>query len=97
MPKDQTAPTADDITAQLEVLRKDMTALTQSVSDLARDRATRAGEAARDSAREHTQAIADSATQMTRQAEDAVRAQPLAATAIAAGLGFALGFLSTRR
>ncbi|KUP93852.1 DUF883 family protein [Tritonibacter horizontis] len=97
MPKDQTAPSTDDIAAQMEVLRADMSALTRSVSDLAKDRATRAKVAARDTAREQTQAIADGAAQVTRQAEDAVRAQPLAATAIAAGLGFALGFLSNRR
>ncbi|WP_420002427.1 glycine zipper domain-containing protein [Arenibacterium sp. LLYu02] len=97
MPKDITAPTAEDIAAQLEVLRTDMVTLTHSVSELAKDRAAKARDAARDTAKAQGQAIADGAAQMTRQAEDAVRAQPLAATAIAAGLGFAVGYLSNRR
>ncbi len=97
MPKDTTAPTPDDIAAQMEVLRADMATLTHSVSELAKDRATKARDAARDAALAQGKAVADSAAQMTRQAEDAVRAQPLAATAIAAGLGFALGYLSNRR
>ncbi|KJZ26503.1 DUF883 family protein [Tritonibacter mobilis] len=97
MPKDQTAPSTEDIATQMEVLRSDISVLTKSVSDLAKDRAGKARDAARDTAREQGQAVANGAAQMTRQAEDAVRAQPLAATAIAAGLGFALGYLSNRR
>ncbi|WP_417837864.1 DUF883 family protein [Tritonibacter scottomollicae] len=97
MPKDQTAPSTDDIAAQMEVLRSDVSALTRSVTDLAKDRAGKARDAAQDTVREQTQAMSDGAAQMTRQAEDAVRAQPLAATAVAAGLGFALGYLSNRR
>ncbi|MCG7629464.1 DUF883 domain-containing protein [Epibacterium sp. MM17-32] len=97
MPKDQAAPSTEDIATQMDVLRSDISALSKSVSDLAKDRAGRARDAARDTAREQSQAVADGAAQMTRQAEDAVRAQPLTATAIAAGLGFALGYLSNRR
>ncbi|MCG7624889.1 DUF883 family protein [Epibacterium sp. Ofav1-8] len=97
MPKDQAAPSTEDIATQMDVLRSDISALSKSVSDLAKDRAGKARDAARDTAREQSQAVADGAAQMTRQAEDAVRAQPLTATAIAAGLGFALGYLSNRR
>ncbi|MDF9303129.1 DUF883 domain-containing protein [Tritonibacter mobilis] len=93
MPKDQAAPSSDEIIAQMDVLRSDIAELSKSVSHLAKDRAGKA----RDAARDQAQTVADGAAQMSRQAEDAVRAQPLAATAIAAGLGFALGYLSNRR
>ncbi|ABF64539.1 protein of unknown function DUF883 ElaB [Ruegeria sp. TM1040] len=97
MPKDQAAPSSDEIIAQMDVLRSDIAELSKSVSHLAKDRVGKARDAARETARDQAQTVADGAAQMSRQAEDAVRAQPLAATAIAAGLGFALGYLSNRR
>lgn len=109
MPKDQqTAPSTDDVALQLQILREDITALSHSVSELARDRAGQlrdkavsAGENAKDEALRKGRAAATEASRMAHQASDragaAVREQPLAATAVAAGLGFVVGYLSNRR
>ena len=89
--------TADDVTKQLEALRSDVSVLSKTLSDLATERAVQMKDSARDSIASHSQAMADGAAQLTRQAEDTVRAQPLAATAVAAGLGFVVGYLCNRR
>lgn len=55
-------------------------------ASMARARATEAGEALRDSVEDHY-----------TQAEDAVRRQPAMAVGVAAGVGFLVGLLASRR
>lgn len=101
--KGATANTAD-LANQIEVLRKDLGALTQTITDLGkakgddavalaqskaadiRERATDAGETAR------LQAL-----ELQDQANDFVKNQPATALGIAAGIGFLVGFMGTRK
>ena len=91
------ATSTEDIAEQLEILRADISALTQTMSDFAKERAGEFAERSREEFSHRTQAAAKTAADLSRQAEDAVRAQPMTATAIAAGIGFILGYLSNRR
>ena len=98
------AVTTDDVRAQLATLQNDIAALTKTVSDYgraagddAKATAVRKAEDMRlraDSMREDAEAQLKSGY---AQAETAVRDNPAAAVGIAAGVGFVLGLLSTRR
>ncbi len=97
MARDAKATSSEDVTEQLETLRADIAALSQTMSDFAKQRAGDFAERSREEFTHRTQAAAKSAADLSRQAEDAVRAQPITATAIAAGIGFVLGYISHRR
>ncbi|MCF3595666.1 DUF883 domain-containing protein [Rhodobacteraceae bacterium LMO-12] len=97
MARDAKATSSEDVTEQLETLRADIAALSQTMSDFAKQRAGDFAERSREEFTHRTQAAAKSAADLSRQAEDAVRAQPMTATAIAAGIGFVLGYISHRR
>lgn len=95
-------PTLDDLAAQIEKLRTDLTELTRSAGAYGRARGQEAVGRARDGA-EHTlhegERLAAEAGRFAgdkaEEALDAVRRQPMLALAIAAGVGFLFGL--TRR
>lgn len=96
--------TTDDIRAQIAALQSDVAELTRTVGDYGRSRGDEAKAAAARKA-EELKARADmvrhdAETQLRSgyaQAETAVRDNPAAAVGLAAGVGFVLGLLSTRR
>lgn len=97
MARDAKATSSEDITEQLETLRADIATLSQTMADFAKERASDFADRSREEFTNRTQAAAKTAADLSRQAEDAVRAQPMTATAIAAGIGFVLGYISNRR
>ncbi|MGD9867648.1 MAG: YqjD family protein [Hyphomicrobiales bacterium] len=90
--KSKAANGADDLAAQIDTLRDDLSRLTDTVSRL-----TRSGIAdAQDLARQKAGEARDMATQQIGEVEDMVRRNPLQAALIAVGLGFLIGAMSRR-
>lgn len=83
---------AEDLAAQVETLRDDLSRLTGTVTRL-----TRSGISdARDMAREKAGEVKDAASASIGEVENMVRRNPLQAALIAIGLGFLIGALSRR-
>ena len=95
---------ADDVRAQIAALQSDVAELTRTIGDYGRARGGDAKAAASLKAEElrnradHLRHDAEARIKTGyAQAETAVRDNPAAAVGIAAGLGFVLGLLTTRR
>ncbi|WP_299286072.1 DUF883 domain-containing protein [uncultured Tateyamaria sp.] len=96
--------TASDVADQVEILRNDIAALTKTISDLSLAKGQEAAEAARSTLNDVRGKAAD-ATETARlqamevgdQANAFIRNQPATALGIAAGLGFLVGFLGSRK
>ncbi len=93
-----------DLSEQIATLRNDLGALTQTIADLGRSKGDEAIAAAkskaydaRDAAAEKAEAARVHALQLQEQANDFVRRQPATALGIAAGLGFLVGFMGSRK
>ena len=97
-------PSVKDLSAQVEVLKSDIGRLTETIASLgkaqgrhlaedARDRADRARGMAEEKGRELRAGLEVRA----REAEDYVRENPASALGIAAGFGFLVGYLTSRR
>lgn len=93
-----------DLSAQIETLRKDLSALTGTINDLGKaksaeltEAATDRVDAAREKGAQAAQAVTDRAKEVHEQANDFVKSQPATALGIAAGLGFLVGMLNARR
>ncbi|MEC9368860.1 MAG: DUF883 C-terminal domain-containing protein [Pseudomonadota bacterium] len=83
---------AEDLAAQVEALRDDLSRLTSTVGRL-----TRSGISdAQTIAKEKVGEARDAAMQSVGEVEDMVRRNPLQAALIAIGLGFLIGALSRR-
>ena len=92
-----------DLTAQIETLRKDISAITQTVGDLAKSKVANVKHDARTKAaqaQEKGAAMASDAqaqlAELGAEATSYVRRNPVQSLAIAAGLGLMVGFLSRR-
>ncbi|MEJ6403695.1 DUF883 family protein [Yoonia sp. 2307UL14-13] len=97
-------PSPGDLTDQIAVIRDDITALTQMMADMGKDKAGEAADAVRSQAAdaqqrlsEHADTARQHAADMQGHANDFVRNQPATALGIAAGLGFLFGYLGSRR
>ncbi|AML52027.1 glycine zipper domain-containing protein [Falsihalocynthiibacter arcticus] len=97
MAKDIATANSEEITAQLAVLRQDIADLTATISTVAGNKAASVRDTAKEQITSQAKTAADNASLLSAQAQDAVRRQPVAATATAAGIGFVLGYLSNRR
>lgn len=97
MAKATTPPKTEDIVEQLETLRADVAALTHTVSQVATAKAEDAASSVKDRIDDQMRSVSDTASQFGALAEESVRTQPVAATAIAAGLGFIIGYLANRK
>lgn len=93
-----------DVTEQMAILRDDIRSLSETITELAQAKGVEMSQAAKDqvaSARETANAGVDAAkqqaAQLQGQANDFVRDQPAVALGIAAGLGFLVGMLTTRK
>ncbi len=97
-------PSTEDLAEQLEALRSDVSALATTMADLGRASGARLGEAARerveragDLAQSGVDAARARAQQLEHQANDFVTRQPATALGIAAGVGFLVGMMTSRR
>ena len=95
---------ASDLAEQVETLRNDLSALTQTIADLGKQKGEHTIDAAkekaadvRDRAVDQAEAARCQAMELQGQANDFVRNQPAAALGIAAGIGFLVGFMGTRK
>jgi len=100
----RSTPDSADIAAQLETVKADLAALSQTMADYGRGK----GAEARAHVNERANDLSDAARlkgeqaraeidRMTAQTGDMVRSNPGAALGVAAGVGFLVGFLSSRR
>lgn len=87
----------EDLSKQIEVLKADISNLASSLGDFTKSK----GEELKDNAKQKVQDTVDTgrekALEAQLQAEDFVRNQPATALGIAAGLGFVIGMISSRR
>lgn len=96
--------TTQDVADQMATLRADIGALTSLVTELAQNKGADLSDAAKEqvsavkqSARDHAEAAKDQAQQLQDQATAFARDQPAVALGVAAGLGFLVGMLMTRK
>lgn len=96
--------TSADLAKQVEVLRKDLGALTEIIADLGKakgDEAVAAAKTKVDDVRERATDTADTARlqamELQDQANDFIKNQPATALGIAAGIGFLVGFMGSRK
>ena len=97
MARSTTTPKTEDIVEQLETLRADVAALTKIVSQVATVKAESAAESVKEHVDDQMHSISETASQFSALAEESVRRQPVMATAIAAGLGFIIGYMANRK
>lgn len=93
MTQTQETPKAQDLAAQLGVVKDDLVRLAGMVGAIAKEKASQAGDTASrfaTDAREH-------ASEAYAQTEEKVRQNPALAVGIAAGVGFAVARVIARR
>lgn len=103
-PKKAAEVTLEDLAQQIEALKHELADLSRSASAFARQRGEHAVDEARGRARdalhrgeEQVDAVQRALTELPDDAMSAVRRQPAAALAIAAGLGFLFGIATGRK
>jgi ElaB/YqjD/DUF883 family membrane-anchored ribosome-binding protein len=99
-----TDASAEDVAAQMIELRNDVADLTKLLGQLAKGKGDDVTEAVqekakelRDAAKSHAAAASEQTAALQNQANDFIKSQPAAALGIAAGLGFLVGFMSSRK
>lgn len=102
--KSNVAELNTDVTKQMAILREDIANLTATVAEYGKAqgmslKASAAGKVHEmaDSGAAAAGAVKAQAEKTYSDAEDAVRANPAAAVGIAAGIGFVVGMLTSRR
>ncbi|WP_342076974.1 DUF883 domain-containing protein [Yoonia sp. SS1-5] len=97
-------PSSEDLAKQIEILQKDLGQLTQTIAEIGKsksDAAVSATKAKLSDARDHVADQAETAKlqamELQGQANDFIRNQPATALGVAAGLGFLVGIMSTRK
>lgn len=102
--KNNVSELSGDVNQQMAVLRQDIANLTAAVADYGKAQGLQLKSAATQKAADVAQTGAQAAAEVKAKAEvaysdaeTAVRANPAAAVSIAAGLGFLVGMLATRR
>ncbi|MGC3938089.1 DUF883 family protein [Roseobacter sp. EG26] len=93
-----------DVTAQIDTIKQDIAVLTSMMTDLAQDKKEnlKAGtlsklDAAQEKAVQTGEHLRGEAEIAFHKAEETVRQQPAMAVGIAAGLGFLVGMMTSRR
>ncbi len=100
----KTEISVDDVTEQVAILRDDISALTSTIAKLMEDKSRQVAEKGKETAemaRETVEARAADAADQARDAkayvDDMVAKNPTGALAVAAGVGFLVGMLNSRR
>ncbi|MCW8842267.1 MAG: DUF883 domain-containing protein [Rhodobacteraceae bacterium] len=96
MPKNAQTAKTEDIAAQFETLREDVAKLTEIVSEVSAAKVDSAKASAKKNAEANMERLSQNATHYKTMTEDSIRKQPVMATAVAATLGFAVGYLANR-
>lgn len=89
--------TVDELSAQIETLRKDLSSLTETITELGREKKSELTDTARRKKAEAEAYISTQARDARDQATEFVSTQPATALGIAAGIGFLIGCLTSRR
>lgn len=102
--KNSAAELSSDVNQQMAVLREDIANLTAAVANYGKAQGLELKAAATQKAADLAQSGAQTAASVRKNAEvaysdaeSAVRANPAAAVGVAAGLGFLVGMIATRR
>lgn len=98
------APTQAELTQQVETLRADLATLTNSIADLVKAKGDDAAETAKAKAADLGNKAQDAAEtarlqamELQDHANDFITKQPGTALGLAAGFGFLVGFLGSRK
>jgi len=89
--------TVEDLSEQIAILKDDIAALTSTMTDVGRAKASTAVETAKTAAADLSEAGRSKAVETQEKAEEFVRTQPTTALGIAAGVGFLVGMITARR
>ncbi|MHA6263310.1 DUF883 family protein [Arenibacterium sp. CAU 1754] len=96
--------TVADLSEQIAILRNDLSDLSGTIAGLGKtktaelkDAAAQQADVAREKGAKAAEYVSERAHEAQAQANDFVKTQPGAALGIAAGLGFLVGYLSSRR
>lgn len=87
----------EDLAAQIQTLKDDLSTLTQSLSDFGTAKAENAAHTAQEKAAALKAAGQDKVVEAQLHAEEFVRTQPATSLGLAAGLGLLVGMLTARR
>ncbi|PZX18895.1 ElaB/YqjD/DUF883 family membrane-anchored ribosome-binding protein [Palleronia aestuarii] len=88
----KTDPTTEDLSRQVELLKTDISRLTETIGDLGRAK----GRQLRSQAEDQAAYVRDRAEGKVDEIEQYVRANPATALGIAAGIGLLVGLLNRR-
>lgn len=99
-----TSATSADLADQIETLRNDLSMLTNTIAEIGIAKGEDAVTAAKSKAADVKATAADSAEtarlqamELQGQANDFIKNQPVTALGIAAGIGFLIGFMGSRK
>ncbi|MBJ3761626.1 DUF883 family protein [Maribius pontilimi] len=102
-PKTKTAPSTEDLSAQVELLKADISRLTETIGELGKakgreyaNEAKRRAESVRSEAEQRARAARGHAEDKVDEIEAYVRQNPATALGIAAFIGLIVGFLTRR-
>lgn len=87
----------EDLSAQIDILKNDLSNLTHALSDYGISKTNEATHAARETAAHLSEASRKKANEAQVQAQEFVHSQPATALGIAAGLGFLIGMMTARK
>lgn len=87
----------DDLTQQISVLKSDIADLAGQLKSFGHSKTSDAADTAKSAARTAARNGAEKVHQTQKQATEFVQNQPGTALGIAAGIGFLVGFLTSRR
>lgn len=87
----------EDLSAQIDALKNDLSSLTSSLSDYGIGKAAEAKQATKEGAETLKAAASDKAIEAQLHTEEFVKTQPATALGLAAGLGFLVGMITARR
>lgn len=99
----QSSAASKDLEAQIQQLREDIASLAKTVASVGNDKASeykgkarRVASDAADASRQMVEAAREQAVSLERDLEQQIRANPIQAVAIAAGVGFLLALMTRR-
>lgn len=89
--------TISDLSDQIEILKADIASLTGTLSDYGKAKGAEAAKTAKDTVSDAALEARVKALDAQKQAEDFIRTQPATALGLAAGIGFLVGLITSRR
>jgi ElaB/YqjD/DUF883 family membrane-anchored ribosome-binding protein len=87
----------DDLSSQIELLKKDIASLTSTIGELGKSKSAQAQAQAKKKVEDLTESGREKVMETQIQAEEFIRTQPGTALGIAAGIGFLVGLVTARR